>query len=245
MAAARSDWTSNPWQKGAAGIAGGAALMPFFQDKPDYNNPANAAMPYLDQIPEAMRQYYQPSIDRGNRAGNQLEGQYGETTGNPGDLYSRLGAGYKESPGYQFKLHQALAAGDNAAAAGGMAGSNQHQFLNQQTATGLASQDYNDYMSHILGLYGKGIEGEQGFNDQGFKASTDYGTSIANALATKGDYAYKGAGAENEFNQANAKSDSDMWGNLAGLAGSAAGFFTDGPVGAAAGGSAAKSIFGR
>jgi len=45
----------------------------------------------------------------------------------PDGLYSKLGQGYKESPGYQFKLKQAMMAGDNAAAAGGMAGTPQHQ----------------------------------------------------------------------------------------------------------------------
>lgn len=240
---AASGWDGmNNWQKGAAGIAGGAAIAPFFSDKPNFNNPASAAMPYLDKIPEAMRPYYQPYIDRGNRAGNQLEGQYGEMTGNPGGLYDRLGAGYKESPGYQFKLHQALMAGDNAAAAGGMAGSNQHQFQNQETAEGLASQDYNDYMSKILGLYNGGISGEQDFNKQGFGASTDYGTSIANALASEGKYAAYGTDQRNQYNQARAKSDADMWGNLAGFAGTAAGFAFGGPPGAAAGGAAGKAI---
>ena len=136
---------SNPWSKAAgwglltSGI--GAGLKGAFgRDKPDFTNPADAAKPYLDRIPETMNPYFQPAIDRGNRSGDTLERQYGEMTNDPSALLSRLGSGYKESPGYQFKLHQALAAANNASAAGGMLGSNQHQFQNEEIGEGLASK---------------------------------------------------------------------------------------------------------
>ena len=206
------------WQTGVAstGLAG-ASIAPFLMDKPDFKNPASAGMPYLDKIPGEMKPYYQPYMDRGNRAGNQLEGQYGEMTNDPGGLYSRLGQGYTQSPGYQFKLHQALMAGDNAAAAGGMAGSNQHQFQNQGTAEGLASQDFRDYMNSILGVYQGGISGEQGFNNQGFQASGDMATNIGNALYSQGNMAAQGVNQQNQYNQAQSKSQSDMYGNMAGM----------------------------
>jgi hypothetical protein len=213
------------WQQNAAGLLGGAGLASMFGGGgEDFKNPADAARPYLDKIPGALSPYYQPYMDRGKKAGDQLEGQYGEMTNDPGGLYNRLGQGYQQSPGYQFKLHQALMAGDNAAAAGGMAGSNQHQFQNQGTAEGLAKQDYGNYMKNIMGIYGSGIQGEQGFNNQGFQASTDMGTNVGNALYSQANLAAQGANQQNQYNQAQTKSNSDMWGNLAGLAGTAAMF---------------------
>ena len=134
-------------------------------------NPANEAMPYLNKIPGAVNPYYQPYINQGQQANQNLMGQYGNLINNPGQKFSEFGQGYKESPGYQFKLNQALQAGNNAAAAGGMAGSPQHEQQNIQIGNDIASQDFNDYINHIMGLYGYGLQGEQGLGEQGYRAS--------------------------------------------------------------------------
>lgn len=189
-----------------------------FDSAPDFKNPADAGMKYLDQIPGQVSPYFNPYINQGKDAGNKLQGQYGQMTDDPGALWSKLGAGYKQSPGYQFKLNQALMAGNNAAAAGGMAGSNQHQQTQMQTANDISSQDFNDYMGRVLGLYNSGIEGEQGFQKQGFEAGTDLGTTIGNLYNSKADLAAQGVNQENQYNQAKAKANADMWGNLAGTA---------------------------
>lgn len=209
-----SNWAS----KAGLALAGGAAVIPFLQDQPAFNNPANAAKPYLDQVPGAVSPYLQPYINQGQQAGGQLQSQFGQAINDPGALSAKLGAGYKQSPGYQFKLHQSLMAGDNAAAAGGMAGTPAHQQTQMQLANDIASQDFNDYMSRILGVYNKGLEGEQGFQTQGFGASKDLGETIGNSLLNQGKLAYMGAAQQNEANQAQAKSTADMWGNLAGTA---------------------------
>lgn len=88
-------------------------------------NPATGAMNYLDQIP----------------------GQYT----NP-DMYNQIAGQYKQSPGYQEKLRTAMMAGNNAAAAGGMLGSNQHQFMNAHEAEGLADEDFQNYWNRRMGL---------------------------------------------------------------------------------------------
>lgn len=89
------------------------------------HNPSQGAMGYLDQI----------------------KGEYG----NP-DLYNQIAGQYKESPGYQARLRNAMESGNNAAAAGGMLGSNQHQFMNASTANDIASQDFQNYMQNRMGL---------------------------------------------------------------------------------------------
>ena len=164
------------------------------------NNPANAAMPYLNRIPGAVNPYYQPYINQGQEAGQLLGGQYNQMINNPNELYNRLGAGYQESPGSQFKLRQGLQAGTNAAAAGGMAGSPQHVQGNTQIANDIANQDYEQYLNHILGLYGQGITGEQGLQTQGYGASTGYGNILGSNLAQQGGLAFQGQAGQNQQN---------------------------------------------
>ena len=207
----------NNWEVAAGtGLAGGVANSLF--GRPKFKNPADAAMPYLNKVPDTIKPYYQPFIDRGGRAGANLENQYGRMTNNPGQLYNDLGQGYKESPGYQFKLHQALMAGNNAAAAGGMAGSNQHQQLSEQTANDIASQDFRDYMSQIQGLYGEGIHGEQGLNELGYNSSDELSQGLGNNLYSQANVASRGVDQQNQYNQARSKAQSQAWGDLAGTA---------------------------
>ena len=143
----------NPWiTAGAIGLGGAGLLKSFNNDKPQFNNPAEAAKPFLDQIPGTLSPYFKPYIDQGNAVNPILKNQYNSMTANPGNFLTTLSQGYKESPGYQFKLHQALSAANNAAAAGGMLGSAAHQFENEQIGEGLASQDYEGWLNHILSL---------------------------------------------------------------------------------------------
>jgi len=46
---------------------------------------------------------------------------------NPNSMYNKFSEGVQRSPGYQFKLKQALQAGQNPSAAGGMLGTPQDQ----------------------------------------------------------------------------------------------------------------------
>lgn len=190
---------------GGAGTALGG-LAGLFGNK-NKNNPANDAMKYLNQIPGQTGQYFQPWINKGNVASDKLSNQYNKMTTNPGDLYASLGKGYQQSPGYQFKLNQALDAGANASARGGMLGTPQDQQYAQQTAHDISNQDYEDYMNHILGIYGSGQQGLQGQQTIGANMSQDYGNSLANLLGQQAQYAFMGKQGQNQANQAN-------WGNL-------------------------------
>jgi len=79
-------------------------------------NPADAAMPYLNKIPGVGHQYYDPYVSTGLQSLGQLSNQYSNMASNPTGNYNSLASGYKESPGYQFALQQAMNAGNNAAA---------------------------------------------------------------------------------------------------------------------------------
>lgn len=193
----------NPWIAGAGGI--GTAMM--FDNK----NPADAASKYFDQIPGLLHQSYDPYIQRGNRAGDVLEGQYGSLLNDPGAMLNRMGQGYQQSPGFKFALQQALQGAGHAAAAGGMAGSPQHEQQSMELATNLANQDYGNWIQRALGLYGQGLSGEQGLYGTGAQAGMGLGSDLANAMASRASLAFQGQAQQNQNR-------GDIFSNLAGLA---------------------------
>lgn len=161
-------------------------------------NPSEAAQGYLSQIPGAVNPYYQPYINAGQQAMGQTQGIYNQMSQNPGDYYNQIASGYKESPGYQFKLQQGLNAGNNAAAAGGMSGSPAHQQQNIGIAEGYANQDFNDYLQHVLGINTAGLQGQENALGRGMTASTGYGDILGQLLGSQGQYAYAGQAGKNQ-----------------------------------------------
>ena len=208
---------ANPWQNpdqnqnsglmslfrmlGIGGGLAGAGAGAYAAFGGGQTNPADVANKYLEQIPGQTKQYYDPYMQAGKGALSDLQNQYGGLLNNTGDVYNKLAGGYKESPGYQYALKSALGAGDAAAAAGGLLGSNAHQEGNMNLASDIASKDFNNYLKSILGLYGKGLEGEQGLNTQGFEANTSYGNMLGDILGQKAQYGYAGQAGQNQAKQ--------------------------------------------
>lgn len=157
-----------------------------------YKNPADAAQPYLNRIPGAIGQYYNPYFQAGTGALPQLQGQYGQLLNDPGGKLNQIGQGFHESPGFQFALQQALQGAGHAAAAGGQAGSPEHQQRNIELATQLGNQDYQNYLHNALGLYGQGLEGERGLSQQGQLAGQSYADQIAQTLGQQAQLGYYG-----------------------------------------------------
>lgn len=225
-------------------------LFGAFDDQP---NPANSAMPYYDQIPGMLGGYFNPYIQAGANARTALQGQYGADLGlgnnlrsaygsmmnNPGALMGKIGAGFKQSPGYQFQVNQALGAANRAAAAGGMEGTPEEQQNIAGVTNNLANQDYYNYLNHGLniynqglsgkqGLYNQGIQGDQGLNNMGWDASRGLGEDIAQAIMSQGNLAYNG-----QVNQNTAEA--GKWPMLAGMVGTAFGAGMDGGYGGGGG----------
>lgn len=119
------------------------------------------SMKTLQRTGAQMQGIYQPYIDYGNRAMPTLEEQYSKLLNNPQALYSMLSSGYQESPGYSYRMQAMQNAANQAASAGGMLGTNQHQMNAMNAAHGIAGEDFNNYLSTMLGLYGTGLEGTQ------------------------------------------------------------------------------------
>lgn len=181
-----------------AGLFGGKAA-----------NPANAAMPYLNQIPGTLKPYYDPYISAGKDSLATLMSQFNNLVSNPGQTFSDLGQGFQQSPGYQFNYNQGMNAINSAAQAGGMAGTPYHQQNAGNMASNLANQDFYNYMGNVMGLYNQGLGGLSGINQMGYNASNELANSLAAALMNQAGMAYNG---QANSNQANA----DRWKNIIG-----------------------------
>ena len=180
-------------------------------------NPADSAMPYLNQIPGQTQQYQQPWYEAGKSQIPGLQDQYSQLMNDPGGKMNKIGEGFKESPGFKFAMQQALQGGNHAAAAGGMAGSPQHEQQNMQMATDLGNQEYGNWMKNALGMYGQGLQGSQGMANQGQQAGQSMADMIAQTLAQQANLSFNGQQQQNQ-------NKSDMWGNVFKGAGSLAAF---------------------
>lgn len=197
----------------AAGGQLGAGLGALFAG---WDNPSDAAQPWMNKIPGMMDKYYSPYINAGNRALPGLENEYGRMINDPGSRLNEIGQGYHQSPGFQFALQQALQGAGHAAAAGGMAGSPQHEQQNMGLATNMANQDYNQWLSHALGMHGEGLQGSHNIYNTGSQAGMQMGQDMSSYLANQAKLAYEGANAQNQH-------EGGMWGNIMGGAGTLAG----------------------
>ena len=184
---------------GIGGGLGSAGLGAWNAFGGGYKDPTKRASETIGQIPGQTNQYYQPWADAGKGALGDLQNQYGDLLG--GKTYDKLAAGYKESPGYQFKLNQALGAGSNAAAEGGMLGTPMHQQGNMELANDIAGKDFQDYLNSQMGLYGLGLSGEQGINQMGYNASDAQANTLANALSQQGQMQMYGDVGKNMWKQ--------------------------------------------
>lgn len=191
-----------------------------------YKDPSKAAMPYYSQIPGQTAQYQQPYFNAGTQALPQLQNQYQGALDNPGGKVNEIGQNYQQSPGFQFALQQALGAGDHAAAAGGMAGSPEHQQRSMQMATDIGNQDYNNWMNHALGMYGQGLSGEQNLAGMGQSSGNNMADMISNSLSQQGQLAYTGQQNRNQQR-------GSTWNNILSGAGALAAFTPWGQTGGA------------
>jgi hypothetical protein len=180
-------------------------------------NPADAAMPYLNQIPEQTEKFQQPWFQAGQNALPILQNQYDALLNSPGKKMNAIGEDFQQSPGFQFAMQQALQGGNHAAAAGGMAGSPQHEQQNMQLATNLGNQEYNNWLQNALGLYGAGLSGEQGLSMQGQQAGQNMADTRAQTLAQQANLQFQGQRQQNQ-------NKNDLWGSIAKGIGSVAAF---------------------
>ena len=180
------------------------------------SDPSKEANKYISQIPGKTSPYFQPYFNAGKDMLPNLQQQYFGLMNDPGGMLNKMGASYQQSPGFQFALNQALGAAGRGAAAGGMAGSPMHEQENMGIATGLANQDYYNWLGQATGLFGQGLQGGQNIANMGQQAGQNIADMIAQSLAQQGAYKYQGQAAKNAANP---------WGNVFGGVGEVADSF--------------------
>lgn len=180
-------------------------------------NPADAAQPYLEQIPGIVQDQLSPYSEAGGRALGRAETEYGSLLDDPAALINRLMGDYQKSPSYQYLMDQAMRGANTAAAAGGTLGTPGHQFYGAQMATDLANQGLSDYLNKALGLYQTGLGGEQDLAHMGYGAAGDIASMLSANLMNQAGLAFQGE-------QQKQQSDADLWGGLMKGIGAAASF---------------------
>lgn len=204
-------------------------------------NPANAAKPYLDQIPGVGHGAYDPYIQQGKDATGMLSEQFKRMMSDPQGFLAEIQSGYKPSDAYKFKSGELQKGMGAAAAAGGLAGTGYHQQQYGEQADQLLSGDMQQYLNNVLGINKSGTEGEQGFADKGFESSKALADLLGGGLDQQAGLAFKGQDSQNANKQA-------LFSALAKLLGQGAGggigFAVGGLPGAAAGMGITNKLWG-
>lgn len=195
-------------------------------------NPADAAMPYLNEIPGMEKKYYEPYIEHGNEAYNTINPEFSGMAKDPVAFLEQIMKGYEPSKAYQLRRDETQRAAGNSAAAGGMRGSI-NDITNQSRLTdALLGDDMQQWLNNVLGLETQGLKGEQGFYDTGFNATKGLTGDLSNVLGTQAGLAFQGQANQNQ-------SKSDLLSGIMKAIGSIAGFGLPG------GGTIGGNIIGR
>lgn len=200
-------------------------------------SPMNSANKYLDQIPGIGHQGYDPYVEAGMDATGRTKSQYESLMNDPTGFINKLMEGYKPSEGYNYQKELLQRELGNTAAAGGIAGSPLDQENQGQAIQKLLSGDMQQFLQNALGIYGRGLSGEEGIAGRGFDASKQLTDLLGGALNQQGGLAFQDQQQKN-------KNKSDLWKMFGQALGTGAGFAVGGPFGAAIGGGLAGPMSG-
>lgn len=172
-----------------------------------YKNPAKQGMNYLNQSAAEQQGYYEPYMRHGEEMYGPMSQQYNALMNDPGGRMNQIGQSYQQSPGFKFALQQALQGSGAAQAAGGMAGTPQHEQQNMQLATNMANQDYNQWLQQALGQYDVGLGGAQNVYGIGANSANSLANNMRNIRQDQSELGYKQGQYDNAHN-------SDLWSGI-------------------------------
>lgn len=201
-------------------------------------NPMNSANQFLNQIPGIGHAYYDPYIGMGFDAAGRNKGQYENMMNDPTGFINKLMESYKPSEGYNFQKNLLTKEMGNTAAAGGIAGTPLDQMNQAEGVQGLLSKDMQQFLSNSLGVYNRGLTGEEGIASRGFDSSKSLADLLGGSLNQQGGLAFQNA-------QQNQSNKNGMLQALAKALGMGVGAFAGAPFGLPgilAGGSAGGSL---
>lgn len=142
-----------------------------------YNYLDSGTSKLQDQYSKALG-YYEPYSTAGTSATN----MYSNALGLNGATGTQAAQdAYTQGAGYQFNMDQGLQALERARSAGGMLSSGNTDTDAMKYASGLASQDYNSWLSNLAGLSSQGLTAASGQSG----VSTTLGDRLYGSDATK------------------------------------------------------------
>lgn len=192
-------------------------------------NPANAAQPYLQQIPGVGHQYYDPYVQQGQQAGQTLQSEYGKQL-DPATFMNQLMEQYKPSEASQFRKDDLMKEMAAISGQGGYAGTPMAQRQYGEQANRIMSEDQQQYLKNALGIYDQGIEGERDIYNKGYGASGSMADLLGGTLGSQATMGFEGQAQQNKNRQELIAA----FGKLLGQAGAGgAGYMSGGWTGAA------------
>lgn len=144
-----------------------------------------------EDVENMLMKYFGGYIEEGDVALQTLAEQYTMLLNDPAAMQAMLGAGFEESPGYQYQYEQAMNASNQANAAGGMLGTPAHTQQSMGTASGLAQQDYANYYNRNADLYQTGMKTATGINQMGYNANAAVAGGMGNYMGSTMTADYK------------------------------------------------------
>lgn len=122
-----------------------------------------------------------PWIQAGQNALSQYQKMLGQGI-NPQDFYSKMMAGYTESPEAKYAQQQGVNQANMAGAASGMLGSGAEQTALQRQGQEITGQDQDNWFNRMAGIFGNALKGYGDLSGQGLQASGGEG-QIGSQLA--------------------------------------------------------------
>jgi hypothetical protein len=197
-------------------------------------NPADAGMPYLNQIAPMEKGYYEPYIQRGNEASKTLTPQFNQMSSDPAGFLEKLMGKYEPSRNYQLQNDEMRKSAGNTAAAGGMRGSLNDISNEARISDTLMGNDMQQWLQNVLGIQTGGMAGLTHESDTGFNATKGLTGDLSNVLGTQAGLAFQGQANQNQ-------SKSDMFSGILKALGMVSGFEL--PQGGSVGGKIASRFF--
>lgn len=166
----------------------------------NYTNPADVAMPYLEQVPGQVDKYYNPYIEMGTTAGNVAQPQYAKMASDPSAFMNELMKDYDESEWEQYQEDKLTDEAAADAAMGGYTGTDQDIQNQSELVQGLSSKDMQQWINTVLGILNGGLSGEQEMYNIGYGASNSAADANISNLNAEAGLSYKGQENENAYN---------------------------------------------
>lgn len=184
----------------------------------NYSNPADAAMPYLEEVPGWVDEYYNPYIETGLEAGGIAQDQYAAMASDPAAYYNDIYSNYDQSDYYKYQSDLMGETAANTSAAGGYSGTDTDVMKQTELQNALLSKDFQQYLTNYMAIQGQGLQGEQQMYTTGYGASNQAANAMIQNSNAKAGLSYAGTASQNQYNAATTNALMEAMGMTAGSA---------------------------